>query len=181
MKSELEKLKYPIGRFNLPTNVSYDAIQEALRVLEDFPMKLTSATSSLSRDQLDYRYRPEGWTIKQVVHHCADSHMNSIIRFKLALTEKQPIIKPYLEDKWADLTDYQDYDLDAPLSILRGVHHKLVQILSNLDSKERSKTFKHPEHGQLFRIDQALMLYAWHSRHHLAHVEQAIKFEGSNW
>lgn len=178
MNDTLEKLKYPIGRFQLPKSVTQEDIEDGIETLKNLPAEISRLLTPLLDKQLDYQYRPDGWNIREVVHHCADSHMNSLIRFKLALTEDQPVIKPYKEDVWSTLNDYKDYNLEASLIILKGVHQKLVRILSDLEDDGFSRTFVHPEHSQVFRIDQALMMYSWHSRHHLAHIEQALRFNG---
>ena len=130
----------------------------------------------LSPLELDYIYRPGGWTIKQVVHHCADSHMNSLIRFKLALTEDLPTIKPYFEERWAELADYHNPISDS-LIILQGVHNRWVTLLKSLDQEQLKRDFIHPEHQKRFTLKETMALYAWHCQHHLAHIEQALEFK----
>ena len=179
MKPTLEQLKYPIGKFVIPKSISEEDIKDAFKILRSFPVDISNRVTPLLDKQLDYQYRPGGWNVREVVHHCADSHMNAIIRFKLALTEQKPTIKPYFEDRWATLIDYKSYNLEASLIIIKGVHQKLTNILSNLDSRDYSRTFKHPAHDQVFRIDQATLMYAWHSRRHLAHIDQALEHKGT--
>ena len=131
----------------------------------------------MSEVELNYKYRPEGWTIKQVVHHCADSHINSITRFKLALTEHRPTIRPYFEDRFAKLSDY-DEALDSSISILKGVHQKLGILLKGLNDEELKREFVHPEYEKIYTIEETIGVYAWHSNHHLAHIKQAITGKG---
>lgn len=171
----IEHLKFPIGQYEVPEFISEDHIKKWIIEFEEFPYQLEKAITGLTKEQLDWKYRPNGWTIKQVVHHCADSHMNSLIRFKLALTEESPTIRPYKEDLWANLLDSQDFSLDHSIQILKGVHGKLTVLFNALSVKELNKTFIHPEHNQTFSIQYNIGNYAWHSKHHLAHVLQAIE------
>ena len=173
---ELYTLKYPLGEFNKPHTIAPRQIEEWIVSIEALPHRMEAMTKHLSDDELNYKYRPEGWTIKQVVHHCADSHMNSMIRFKLALTEDTPRIKPYFEDRFAQLMDYKA-PIDASISILIGVHKKLGQVLKCLTKDELKREFIHPEHGKHCSIEDTIGLYAWHSDHHLAHIEQALYFK----
>lgn len=175
---ELEKLKYPIGRFKLPKLIDAKHISDWIRIIEVFPTKIQALTAELSQKQLLWCYRPDGWNIAQVVHHCADSHMNSFIRFKLSLTENEPVIKPYHEDRWANLVDGNSSDLAASYSILSGVHARWVLLLNALNEDDLSREYIHPEHGKRFRLDTSIGIYAWHCNHHLAHIKQAINNEG---
>ena len=170
-------LKYPIGEFEKPETISKSQINIWIQAIETLPSSIESITQNLNETELNYKYRPEGWTIKKVVHHCADSHMNSIIRFKLALTEDTPTIKPYFEQDWAKLIDYS-YPLDMSLSILKGVHFKLGILLRSLSEDHLKREFIHPEHGKHFTIEETIGVYAWHSNHHLAHIQQALKYKG---
>ena len=174
---DLYQLRYPIGEFEKPDSITSNHIDEWIRTIEDFPKRVKAITDGLSEEELNYQYRPDGWTIKQVVHHCADSHMNSIIRFKLALTEDSPTIRPYFEDRWAKLTDY-DHDIQLAMTILEGVHAKLGIVLRAIDSDQLKREFIHPEHGKRFSIEETMGVYAWHSNHHFAHIEQALKHKG---
>ncbi len=175
-EQELYKLKYPIGEFKKPELITSQHIADWISSIEALPNSIVSITNTLSENELNYKYRPEGWTIKQVVHHCSDSHINSLIRFKLALTEDKPIIRPYFEDRFAKLIDY-DEPIGVSLSILTGVHKKLVVLLKNLDQDDLKREFIHPEHGKHFSLEETIGIYAWHSNHHLAHVKQALNFK----
>lgn len=178
VNEELIKLKFPIGGFTKPKNIGSHEISEWIDDLESFPDKVVQLTKDLNVTQLNWKYRPEGWTIKQVVHHCADSHMNSLIRFKLALTEDTPTIRPYYEERWANLTDGKDDNLDHTILLLKGLHAKLGALLRNLKPEDLAKEFIHPEHGKQFRLDETIGIYAWHCRHHLAHIKQALDNNG---
>jgi DinB superfamily len=175
----MEKLKYPIGTFQKPNSISENDLKIWISVIENFPNKIKRITQNLSVEELNFVYRPEGWSIKQVVHHCADSHMNSLIRFKLALTEDLPKIKPYEEALWAILADVDSNDLNASLQILEGVHVRWTLLLKSFTNVEFSRQFLHPATGKVFGLDEALGLYAWHCDHHFAHIEQALKYKGN--
>lgn len=174
----ISSLKYPVGAFKAPQNISPSQMQAYLESIDTFPRKLSALTGSLRQEQLEWRYRPGGWSIQQVVHHCADSHMNSFIRFKLALTENSPTIKPYLEHLWADMPDTLNANIKHSLAILEGLHRRWIILLKNLRPEDLSREFIHPEHGKRISLGENIALYAWHCEHHLAHVEQAIRFKG---
>ena len=174
----LENLKYPIGKYTKLENVSQAQIQEWIEAIESLPQILSELTKDLTFEQLNWQYRPGGWTIKQVVHHCADSHMNSMIRFKLTLTEDSPTIKPYFEDRWAKLADGNDNNLSHSLSFLKGLHAKWGALLRSLTKDDLKKEFVHPEHGRRFNLEETIGLYAWHCKHHVAHIQQALKQKG---
>lgn len=161
-------LRFPIGRFARPDAVPDDAFRDAVDVLEALPGAMRSAVTGLSATQLDTPYRPDGWTVRQVVHHVADSHMQAYGRCKLALTEEDPTIRPYEEKLWAALVDSTG-PVDASLGILGGLHERWVALLRGTSVSERSRVFRHPETGP-WRVDQVTMLYAWHSAHHVAHI-----------
>ncbi len=169
---EMEKLQYPIGKHIPPDTYTLDLIDSFIATLEKFPSQLREETAGLSDEQLDTPYRLAGWTIRQVVHHCADSHMNSIIRFKLALTEDVPTIKPYFEDRWAELADTKNYPIETSLMILDGVHMRLTALLRSLNTEQLDRTFIHPSHGKEISLKESMSIYAWHSRHHLAHITE---------
>jgi len=177
-EQELNSLKFPIGEFHKPELINTKLIKEWIEVIALFPNKITALTKGLTSEELNWKYRPEGWTIKQVVHHCADSHMNSLIRFKLTLTEDQPTIRPYFEDRWAELPDSLEDDIEDSLVLLKGVHAKLTTVMSNLTKVELLREYVHPEHGEKFKLEEVVGTYAWHSEHHLAHVKQAIEAKG---
>lgn len=169
----LEQLKFPIGRFKKPNIITKEILQDWIADIEVFPKRLSEEVANLSDLQLDTPYRSEGWTIRQVVHHCADSHMNSFIRLKLALTEESPIIKPYYEDRWAELDDSKNMYIIPSLKMLEGIHERWTKLLMNLSDEQLSRVFIHPEHGKSFRVDENIGIYAWHCNHHLAHIIQA--------
>lgn len=178
MEEQLEKLKFPIGEFIKPDLINHNQISSWIEDIEGFPTKVNLLTDHLTVEQLNWRYRPEGWTIKQVVHHCADSHMNSLIRFKLALTENTPTIRPYNEARWANLIDGNEDHLQDTLWLLKGLHAKLGTLLRNLMPEDLTKEYVHPEHGKHFSLGETIGMYAWHCNHHLAHIKQALDYKG---
>lgn len=169
----LERLKYPIGHFECPETITSEQLNLWINDIATFPNRISKAVEHLDNDALNLNYRPEGWTIRQVVHHCADSHMNSLIRFKLALTEDSPAIKPYFEDRWAEMADEKAFPIEASLKIIDGVHERWVYLLRHLSSEDLKRNFVHPEHGKSFRLDENIGVYAWHCNHHLAHINLA--------
>lgn len=174
----LEALKFPIGQFEFQASNKPQPIQKWLDVLREFPQYLESSLQGLTSEQMHWRYRPEGWAILQVVHHCADSHMNSFTRFKLALTEENPVIRPYEEQLWAEMSDELTADVSASIAIIKGVHQRWVYFLERLTEAEWQKTFVHPTSQKTYTLVEALGLYAWHCAHHLAHIHQAIAHHG---
>ena len=176
--SELNLLKYPIGKFVKPEPISESQILEWIKTIEELPKHLSELTKNLSIEQLNFLYRPEGWSIKQVVHHLADSHINSLIRFKLTLTEDDPTIKPYHEDRWATLADGMDDNIIDSLTLLKSLHNKWTKLLLSLTPEDLKRVYIHPEHDKQFSLQVAIGLYAWHSNHHLAHIEQGLKYNG---
>jgi hypothetical protein len=176
--STLEKLKYPIGKCPKIDTVSESELATWIEILETFPSKINILTSILTVEELNWIYRPKGWKIKQVVHHCADSHMNSFIRFKLALTEEVPTIKPYEEQLWAELADGISNDIVPSLLIIENVHKRWVLLLKSLGSTELKRQFFHPANLKISSIEETVGVYAWHCNHHLAHIEQALSHKG---
>lgn len=174
----LENLKYPIGRFHKPENTSTDMISSWISDVESLPESIEKLIRNLTIEELNLTYRPEGWKIKQVIHHCADSHMNAFIRFKLALTEDLPIIKPYHEDRWAELEDGKDDTITDSLNILKSLHTKWVKLLRTLTNEDLKRVYIHPEHGKRFELIEALGMYAWHCNHHLGHIKKALEYRG---
>jgi uncharacterized damage-inducible protein DinB len=168
MTSPEVDLRYPVGKFDKSTvGPVYRA--EFIQTIADLPMKITEAVRGLDEDQLDTSYRPGGWTVRQTVHHVADSHINSYCRFKLALTEDAPpTIVPYYEDRWAELTDSK-LPIRVSLAIIDGIHQRWAALLNSMSDADFERVFKHPETGD-WTLDGALALYAWHSRHHTAHI-----------
>jgi DinB superfamily len=161
-------LRYPIGRFQRPAQVTDAAFAEAVGVLDVLPGAMRSAVAGLSASQLDTPYRPGGWTVRQVVHHVADSHMQAYGRCKLAMTEDGPTIRPYDEKLWAELVDSRS-PVDGSLGILDGLHERWVALLRELPPGGTGRVFRHPETGP-WRVDEVALLYGWHSAHHLAHI-----------
>jgi uncharacterized damage-inducible protein DinB len=176
---DLEQLKYPIGKFKMPADFTSESINAFISDIEKFPSLLRKEVEALNDEQLDTPYRPEGWTIRQVVNHCADSHMNSLTRFKLALTEDNPTIKPYFEERWAELADSKIMPIHAALNMLEGLHIRWVVLLKSMTSADFGKTFFHPESKRTWQLNQTLALYAWHCKHHLAHITTLKKT--NNW
>ncbi len=175
----LEQLKYPIGKHVIPEQITVDDRERFIRDLELLPEQIKSAVINLNTEQLDTPYRPQGWTIRQVVHHLPDSHLNSYIRFKWTLTEDQPLIKAYDEKSWAELPDSENAPIEISLSLLQAIHTRWVWLLRNLRHEDWNKSFKHPESNKLISLDVNLSLYSWHGKHHLAHIRSLI--DRQNW
>lgn len=175
----LEQLKYPIGKFVTPTFYSKEILDEAIQTIANFPDKLKKEVEKLTIDQLETPYRPDGWTIRQVVHHCADSHMNCFIRLKWALTEDNPTIKFYYENLWAEGIDNKIMPIEPTLQFIDGLHYRLAFVMKNLTEIELEKTFIHPEHNKQFQLKEVICMYAWHCNHHLAHITELKK--RMNW
>jgi uncharacterized damage-inducible protein DinB len=162
-------LRYPIGKFAWPEGVSKADRERWIEDIAATPANLRAAAAGLSAEQFDTPYRPEGWTVRQVVHHVPDSHLHSYIRYKFALTEDTPTIKPYPEDLWANLSDSRDTPVEVSLTLLEALHLRWVTLLRSLDEAQWARSFRHPEIG-LVRLDRNLALYSWHGRHHTAHI-----------
>ena len=176
--TELEQLKYPIGQFECPANISKEHLDDWIKTLEDFPTNLANLVDGLSDEQLDTPYRPGGWTIRQVVHHVSDSHHHSYIRFKWALTEDTPTIKYYFEQFWAELPDAKFAPIQMSLDHLSAVHFKLVYLLRSLSDSDLDKSFIHPEHNEEVKLRKNVGIYAWHSKHHYAHIKNLLDRKG---
>lgn len=174
---DINTLKYPIGTYEIPKEITNSHIDQWIRVIQDFPAKVEETVLPLSLTEHRFRYRPEGWTIHQVVNHCLDSHTNSVIRFKLALTEKEPVIRPYEEAKWAILPDTIVYPIEDTLAALDQVHKRWVFLLQRLTSNDWSKSFVHPAGNKKVRLDENLCIYAWHCNHHFEHIKNALKYK----
>ena len=174
MESELlEQLKYPIGKAKIPEVITEMDIQKWIKILDSFPRKMRLITKNLSEEQLDTPYRPDGWTIRQVVHHVVDSHYNSYIRFKWTLTEDRPVIKDYHEANWAELIDYKA-PIDLSLNALDSLHAKLVYLLKRLSPEDLKRSFIHPESQQEVSLEKNIGIYAWHSQHHYSHIANLL-------
>jgi uncharacterized damage-inducible protein DinB len=168
---DLEQLKYPIGKFVRGTKADgQDRIDSCIAAIEEFPEALRNAIGNLNDEQLDTPYRPGGWTVRQLVHHIADSHGQTLHRFKLALTETDPVIKPYKEALWAEHVDARTMPLEPSLQIVSGVHARWVVLMRNMSIAEFERYFVHPEQQRSIALNEALELYIWHSAHHLAHI-----------
>ena len=163
-------LRYPVGRFRRPESPLDDADRRrAIDAIAAAPGKLRAAVAGLTDAQLDTPYRPDGWTVRQVVHHVPDSHMNAYVRFKLALTEDEPTIKPYDEARWAELPDTRGTPIETSLLLLEQLHDRWVRLLRAMSADDFARRLRHPEMG-VQRLDQVLALYDWHGRHHVSHV-----------
>jgi uncharacterized damage-inducible protein DinB len=162
-------LSYPIGRFDFKQPVPPDAVPALIEDIATAPAALRGAIQGLAPEQLDTPYRPGGWTVRQTVHHVADSHMNSYIRLRLALTETEPTIRPYEQQLWAELPDARTMAPEVSLQLLDGMHERWVTLLRTLAPADFARTFRHPELGPV-RLDTNLALYAWHGKHHTAHI-----------
>ena len=171
-------LRYPVGKFSYDSDVTAAARRDLIRHIADTPRALRAAVAGLDDRQLDTPYRPEGWTVRQVVHHVPDSHMNAYVRFKLALTEDNPTIKPYDESAWARVADTPRTPVDVSLTLLDALHTRWVVLLDSLADGDYARKLVHPERGPI-TLDWMLQLYAWHGRHHTAHVTELRKRE--NW
>lgn len=161
--------RYPIGRFQWPATITAGIRREWIDALAALPSQLRTAVAPLSEAQLATPYRSGGWTLRQTIHHIADSHMNSYVRFRLALTEDAPVIKPYDEVRWAELSDAATAEVDISIVLLSALHLRWVLLLESLTEEQWLRTFVHPDHGPR-RLDETLALYAWHGSHHLAHI-----------
>ncbi|MBA2606645.1 MAG: putative metal-dependent hydrolase [Acidobacteria bacterium] len=163
-----EDLRYPIGNFDKSIEITPENRQQLIETIEELPEKIKSATNDLSDEQLDTPYRPSGWTVRQTVHHVADSHLNSFMRFKLALTEELPTIRPYFEDRWAELADSR-MPIDVSIKIIEGIHARWTNLLQSMSEEDFNKQLNHPDSG-VWTLEKMLALYGWHSRHHTAHI-----------
>ncbi len=164
-----EKLRYPIGRFELDREVTPEKRKRWIRQIAVLPERLGQALQVVSKEKLDTPYRPGGWTVRQVVHHLADSHVNAYVRFRLALTEDAPAIKTYDQEKWAGLHDAVHAPVEASLQLLQGLHVRWIALLEQLPESAFGRVIEHPEWGRV-PLDMQLQLYAWHSKHHVAHI-----------
>lgn len=171
----LKKLKYPIGKPIIPKNIEKKHLTNWITILDEFPVKLESLVQNLTENQLDTPYRKDGWTIRQVIHHCADSHHNSYTRFKWSLTEDKPIIKTYYEDRWAELFDSKAAPILLSINHLKAVHAKWVYLLKGLNKEQLNKAFIHPDGNEKVGLKENIGIYAWHCNHHYAHVKNLMQ------
>lgn len=169
ISTEQNRLRYPIGNFDRTRAITNNDVQQFVQDIKALPRLLRQAVHELNEEQLDTPYRPGGWTVRQVVHHLADSHINSYVRFKLALTEKDPVIKPYDEGLWAELSDGKQEAVEVSLVLIETLHRRWVTLLNSLTEAEWQRCFVHPESGKT-SLQVAAGLYAWHGQHHLTHI-----------
>jgi len=169
--------RYPIGKFSFPSTTTADQRRQWISEIAETPAKIRAAVAGLNPNQLDTPYRDGGWTVRQVVHHVPESHMNAYIRFKLALTEDDPVIKPYNEDAWAKLPDIAHTPIETSLTMLDALHDRWVRTLRGIDDAGWKRTFRHPELGPV-KLEGNLALYAWHGKHHTAHITRLRERKG---
>ena len=162
-------LRYPIGKFERPAEITPVLLAGWTAELACAPERFREAVGGLNEEQLDTPYRPEGWTVRQVIHHVPDSHMNCYVRFRMALTEENPLIKPYDEAQWALLEDAQNAPVEVSLKLLEALHKRWVRLIRSLPEPAFSRTYRHPERGTM-DLGATVGLYAWHVRHHAAHI-----------
>jgi DinB superfamily len=166
----MEDLRYPVGKFRFPESVSAEDLARYIDQIAEAPVRLRAAVAGLTDAQLDTPYRPGGWTVRQLAHHVPDSHINSYVRFRLALTEDQPVIKPYEEKQWAELLDARTSPVEVSLALLENLHVRWIALLRSLSAADWKRSFRHPELG-LVSLENNAALYAWHGgRHHVAHI-----------
>ncbi len=166
----MDDLRYPIGPFRYTGDSSPAQRDQWLGEIASAPGTLRAAVAGLSELRLDTPYRPDGWTVRQVVHHLPDSHLNAYTRIKLALTEEEPTIKPYEEARWAELPDARTGPVEPSLALLEFLHQRWLLLLRNLRPADFARRYRHPEHGRMFALDEVVALYAWHGKHHVAHI-----------
>lgn len=169
--------RYPIGKFSFPGSIDEAQRKQLIEQIAQTPAALRAAVNGLIEKQIETPYRDGGWTVRQVVHHVPESHMNAYIRFKLALTEDEPTIKPYMEDLWAKTHEVRNTPLEVSLTLLDSLHDRWVRLLRSLEPAEWKRTFRHPELGTV-SLEKNLALYAWHGRHHTAHITELRKRMG---
>ena len=170
-------LSFPIGKWKRPQSILLDERPQLIAMIAAAPQKFRAAVHGLNDQQLDTPYRPEGWTVRQVIHHIADSHMNSYLRMKFAVTEKDPLVKAYDEAVWARLHDAATMPIEPSLQVIDGLHARWANFLGSLTEPEWARAFVHSENGPM-RVDTALSLYVWHSQHHAAHITRLREREG---
>jgi hypothetical protein len=173
----MDDLRYPVGQLHRPPSLTDAQRRAFIDEIASTPVKFRSAVTGLTESQFDTPYRPDGWTVRQVVHHVADSHMNALIRFKLALTEDNPTIKPYDEAAWATLEDARSTPIATSLSLVDHVHDRMVRVLRAMKPGDFARPLHHPENGAM-NIDGLLATYEWHGRHHTAHISKLRERNG---
>lgn len=177
--STTDELRYPIGKMPVPdAALAPEEREQHIATIESLPRRLRLAVAGFTSEQWQTPYRPGGWTVHQLVHHIPDSHINAYTRFKLALTEDEPTIKPYEQAAWAELADTAATPPSVSLDLLESLHRRWVALLRSLPAEAFARTLRHPEHGRSFTLDQMLAQYGWHSEHHLAHITRLREREG---
>jgi hypothetical protein len=171
--NSIDPLRYPIGPLELPEAISAEHRLQLIQDLDELPRALRHAMQDLAPGELSNSYRADGWTIRQLIQHLADSHINGYVRFKLALTEATPTVKPYDEAAWADLPDSMNAPVELSLALLDAVHQRWVALLHDLPEDRFARAYHHPQMGRSLTLDLGLVNYAWHGRHHLAHLRLA--------
>ena len=171
-------LRFPVGKFVRPDSLTAEQRKAAITTIAEAPSKLRAALKGLSEKQLDTPYRPDGWSVRQVVHHIADSHMNALTRLKLGLTEEMPTIKPYDEAKWAELDDSKSKLVGESVQLIEALHARWTYLLERMKPEQFSRKINHPEWKEPMTLDTLLALYEWHSRHHVAHITELRTREG---
>jgi len=166
----MDDLRYPIGEFEHEGDITAEQLQLWMADIASTPSRLRDAVAGLTDEQLDTPYRPGGWTVRQVVHHVADSHINSYMRFKLALTEEEPTIRPYYEERWAELSDGRTAPVELSLTLLDALHSRWMLLLGSLHQEQLTRAFVHPASEAVIRLDRNVGIYAWHGNHHIAHI-----------
>ncbi|OJW83000.1 MAG: metal-dependent hydrolase [Bacteroidetes bacterium 46-16] len=179
MTDDLQLLKYPIGKYEKPASHDAGLLQEWMAAIDALPSWLDVVIENLDEAQLQTPYRPGGWTVNQVVHHLADSHMNAYVRFKLALTEDNPQVKPYMEAAWAELPDNFSVPLNVSVTLLHALHRRWGALMRSMSEADWQRTYYHPEYKRNVPLWEVAALYAWHSRHHMEHI-RTLK-ERMNW
>ena len=170
-----DNLKYQVGKYDHTSRIELNQVEELIEIIDDFSEDLTELVIDLEDEDLAKTYRDGGWTIRQVISHCADSHANAFMRFKLALTEVNPTIKPYHQNGWAGLPDADEAPVELSLLMIDGVHGRWVWLMDSMDEEDWNKTYYHPEQDRTSRLIDVLGLYAWHCRHHLEHIKLALR------
>jgi hypothetical protein len=173
-----ENLRYPIGKFSVPSSFSPLELNQWIQTLVELPSMLRGAVTGLNDAQLNTPYRDGGWTVRQVVHHVADSHVNAYCRMKLILTEANPTVRPYFEERWAELPEAKNGDVEISLAILDAIHKRMVLMLQHITIEDLDRTYYHPESRQTNPLKVLIANYAWHSKHHTAHITELRKRKG---
>lgn len=176
---DIEQFKYPIGKFQFQDYYTPAEVKSNIQIISALPSKFINLLGGWDDDKYNTPYRPDGWTIRQLVHHVADSHMNAYVRCRLAMTEDNPVIKPYEEHLWAELPDAKMAQVELSIQLLRYIHLRWVLLLNSMDENDLARTYTHPATGRVFRLDEVIANYAWHSEHHYQHAFQLAA--RNNW